>query len=336
MGATTRPLYGRGELERLLAPRSIAIVGISQNPGGFGNRTLANLDAYRGAIYLVNPKYESLDGRRCHPSLAALPESPDCVVVALPREAAEAALRQCAEVNAGGAIVFASGYGETGKPERIAEQARLAAIAQESGLRLLGPNCIGFANNLLGAGVLFQPGYETIRRADGRVGIVSQSGALGYSLAQGAMHGMAATHVLASGNSSDVDVCDLASYLIEVPGCGAIALVFEGAKEPARFLALGEKALAAGKPVVVFKMGIGSEGAAAAKSHTGTLAGSAAAYEAACRRAGFVVARGFDEVNELAAFLAKAGAPRAHGVAVMATSGGAAVMAADAAQDLGV
>ncbi len=336
MVTTTRPLYGRAELERVLAPRSIAIVGVSQREGGFGNRTLANMDAYQGEVFIVNPKYESLLGRRCYPSLAALPRSPDCVVLAVPREAAEAALKECVEVKAGGVIVYASGYAETGKPERIAEQERLAAIAVEGNVRLLGPNCIGIANNLLSAGALFQPEYPSIRRPGGRIAIVSQSGALGYSLAQGAMHGTAVTHVFAAGNSSDVDVCDLASYLIEVPECRSVAFLLEGVKDPARLLALGEKSLAAGKPIVVFKMGTGADGAAAAKSHTGTLAGSWDAYKAAFRRGGFIVAPGFEEVMELAAFFAKAPPPQAKGVAVMATSGGAAVMAADVATDLGI
>jgi len=336
LATTSRPLYARADLERLLAPRSIAIVGVSQRENGFGNRTLANMDAYGGEVFVVNPKYESLAGRRCYPSLAALPRSPDCVVIALPREATEEALRQCVAVKAGGAILYASGYGETGKPERLAEQERLARIARDGGVRLLGPNCIGIANNLIGAGALFQPEYASVRRPDGRIGIVSQSGALGYSLAQGAMHGTAATHVFAAGNSVDVDVCDLASYLVEVPECGAVAMLLEGVRDPARLLALGDKALAAGKPIVAFKMGTGEGGAAAAQSHTGTLAGSAQAYRAAFRRGGFVAAPGLEDVMELAAFLAKAPAPRARGVAVMATSGGAAVMAVDTAEDLGV
>ena len=120
MVTTSRALYGRADLERLLAPRSIAIVGVSQSANGFGNRTLANMDAYQGEVLIVNQKYDSLDGRRCYPSLAALPRSPDCVVVALPREAIEGAVRQCVEVKAGGAILYGSGFGETGKPERQA------------------------------------------------------------------------------------------------------------------------------------------------------------------------------------------------------------------------
>jgi acyl-CoA synthetase (NDP forming) len=336
MVTTTRPLYGRAELERLLAPRSIAIVGVSQKPDGFGNRTLANMDAFQGEVYIVNPKYGELEGRKCYPSLAALPQSPDCVVVALPREGVEGMLRQCVEVKAGGAILYASGFGETGKPERQAEQDRLVEIARAGNVRLLGPNCIGIVNNLVGAGAQFQPEFRSVNKPGGRIGIVSQSGALGYSLGQGAMHGTIATHIFASGNSCDVDVCDLASYLLEVPECRAVAFLFEGAKDPGRLLALGKKSLAVGKPIVTFKMGTGESGAAAARSHTGTLAGSAAAYRAAFQRGGFIAAAGFEEVMEHAAFLAKAPKPRGAGVGVMATSGGAAVMAADVAEDLGM
>ncbi len=332
----SRALYGRAELERLLAPRTIAIVGVSQAAGGFGSRTLANMDAYRGEVFPVNPRYETLDGRRCYASLGALPASPDCVVIALPREAVAATLAECVARKAGGAIVYASGYAETGKPEREAEQARLAGIAAQGNVRLLGPNCIGIANNLIAAGALFQPEYPSVRRPGGRIGVVSQSGALGYSLAQAAMHGTATTHVLAAGNSADVDVCDLASYLLEVEECRVVVLLLEGVREAARLLALGEKSRAAGKPVVVFKMGTGEEGAIAARSHTGTLAGSAAAYRAAFRRGGFVAAEGLEQVMELAAFFAKSPPPRAPGVAAMATSGGAAVMVADAAEVLGV
>ena len=158
--SATRALYGRADLERLLAPRTIAIVGVSQKADGFGNRTLANMDAFQGDVFIVNPKYDTLEGRRCYPSLAALPRSPDCVVVALPREGVEGVLRQCVEVKAGGAILYASGFGETGKPERQAEQDRLVQIARAGKVRLFGPNCIGIVNNLVGAGAQFQPEFR--------------------------------------------------------------------------------------------------------------------------------------------------------------------------------
>jgi len=330
-----RPLYGRDYLHRLLAPRTIALVGASAKPGAFGSRTLANLVKYHGTIRLVNPKYEKIGDRRCFPSLAALPEPPDCVVIALPREGVEQAVREAADVGAGGAIVFASGYAETGKADRIAEQARLTVCARQLRLPVLGPNCLGIVNNLLEAGVMFQA-YDELPRPPGRVGIVSQSGALAYTLIQGGRHGFGYTHMLSAGNSCDVDVLDLANYLVDEPECRAVACMLEGVSNAGRILELGDRARAAEKPVVVYKMAISESAAAAAKSHTGTLAGAAEAYAAAFRRAGFIAVNDLAEVSETTEFFSKAGRPQARGVAVIATSGGAAVMAADNAHAFGV
>lgn len=331
-----RPLYDHATLARLVDPRSIAIVGVSADPGGFGSRTLANLAHFAGPVYAVNPKYESLHGVRCFPSLAALPEIPDCVVVALPRERVEAVIADCAARGVGGAVIYASGYAETGLAERIAQQERLAAIAAGSGMRIVGPNCFGIANNLTRAAALFIPRHAGIPHRIGPVGIASQSGALGYTMVQAGERGLGFCHYLAAGNSCDVDVCDFASYLVEDPACRAIALCLEGVLSGARLLELGEKALAADKPVVVYKVATGSASAAAALSHTGTLAGSDAAYRAAFARAGFVVVEDLEAMLETASFLAKAGRSKAAGVAVMATSGGAAVITADMAEAFGV
>ncbi|RFP77951.1 CoA-binding protein [Hydrogenophaga borbori] len=336
MPSAPRPLYAPHELRRLIAPRSIAIVGASAKPGAFSGRTLENLAHYAGEIHLVNPRYEQLDGRPCHASLSALPSVPDCVVIAVPWQAALEAVREAAAVGAGGAIVYASGFSETGLPERIALQSAMSEIARDSGLRILGPNCLGMANNALGAGLLFQMGYAQLPRPRGRVGLVSQSGALGYALQQGAQHGMAYSHLLTAGNSCDVDALDLAHYLVQDPDCRSVACVFEAAGDADRLQALAEAAREAAKPVVVYKTAVGEAAAAAAQSHTGSLAGSAQAFEAAMRRGGFVRAHSLAELTEMADFLAKAPAPRASGVAVMATSGGAAIMCADASANHGL
>ena len=327
-----RPLYGRADLARLIDPQSVAIIGVSANPGGFGSRTLANLRHFAGRVYAINPKYPSLHGAPCHPSLAALPEVPDCVVIALPRESVEAAVEDCAARGVGGVIIFASGYAETGLPERKAQQDRLAEIAAAANLRIVGPNCFGIVNNLTRAGALFIPRFDTQPHHLGPVGIVSQSGALGYTMVQASERGVGFSHYFASGNSCDVDVCDFASYLVEAPECRAVALCFEGVNSGQRLLALGEKAAAADKPIVVYKVANGTASAAAALSHTGTLAGSDAAYRAAFERGRFVVVEDLEALFETAGFLAKAGRPKASGVAVMATSGGAAVITADMAE----
>lgn len=328
---TNRPLYGRADLSRLLAPRSVAIVGASAKPGAFSWRTTENMAHFVGDLFLVNPKHESVNGQVCYPSLSALPVIPDCVVVAVPQEAALEAVRAAGDLGVGGAIVYASGFAETGAPERIAQQRAMADIARGSGMRVLGPNCLGIANNLSGAGLLFQMGYSELERRIGRVGLVSQSGALGYAILQGTQHGFAYTHMLTAGNSCDVDSLDLANYLVEDPTCDVVACVLEAAGNAARLHALAERAREAAKPVIIYKTAVGEAAAAAAQSHTGSLAGSSHAFEAAMRRGNFVQVGSLAELTETANFFAKAPAPQAEGVAVMATSGGAAIMAADSA-----
>ena len=335
-GRSGRPVYGRKELGRLLEPQSIAIVGISANVGSFGQRTLVNLAHYRGRIYGVNPKYDEVHGLKCYPSLAALPEVPDCVALAVPREAVEPLVEQCAAIGAGGVIIFASGYAETGLAERERQQERLGAIAAASDLRIIGPNCIGMINNLSRAGVIFQPNYDKTPYLPGMVGLISQSGALGYTMVQACERGVGFSHYFTGGNCADVDVCDFISYLVEVPETRAIACLLEGIRDGERLLQAGEKALAADKPVVLYKMTTGAAAAAAAMSHTGSLAGSDAAYRAAFARTGIVAVDNLEAVFETASFLAKAGRPEAAGVAVVATSGGAAVIAADKAERHGV
>jgi acetate---CoA ligase (ADP-forming) len=148
---------------RLIAPRSIAVVGASPRPSSFGLRTIENLAHYAGEVYPVNAKYEAIAGRRCYGSLAALPQSPDCVVLVVPRDGVEAALEEAAAAGAGGAIVYASGYGELAREEAAAAQLRLAAIARAAKMPMLGPNCMGLVNNAFGAGMTFIPDYRACR-----------------------------------------------------------------------------------------------------------------------------------------------------------------------------
>ena len=336
MPAPRTGFYRHAELHRLLHPRSVAVVGASTRAGSFGERVLVNLADYRGAVYAVNPRYERIGDRLCHPSLAAIGAPVDCVVIAAAREAVEPIAREAAATGAGGAIVFASGYAETGKPERRAEQDRLTEIARSTGLRIAGPNTIGLVNAALEARATFMtitPIPPPGRRA---IGVVSQSGALGMSLAQGVARGASVSHVLTSGNSCDVDMADYIAYLAEDPACAAIACVFEGTSEPGRVLAAAQFAAERGKPLVVYKMATGTEGAAAAMSHTGALAGAHEAYRAAFARAGAVFVEDYERLLETASFFAKAGTPKASGAAVLVTSGGAGIMAADAAEAHGV
>jgi acyl-CoA synthetase (NDP forming) len=331
-----RAAYTRAELARLIAPRSVAIVGASPRAGSFGMRTLENLAHYGGAVYPVNAKYERVGERACYASLAALPQPPDCVVLVVPREGVEAALEEAAAAGAGGVIVFASGYGEMERADAGRSQRRLAEIARAAKMPMMGPNCMGLVNHALGAGMSFIPEYARVPRNPGGIAVVSQSGALGYSLAQAWDRGVGMRYFFSAGNSADVDVADLVAAMAEDPDVRAIACLFEGAPSAARMLEAGERARRAGKPVVVFKLGTSEDGAAAARSHTGSLAGSAVAWRALFDRAGFVTVEDFEALVETAGFLAVAGRPLARGVAAISGSGGAGVMAADKAAVHGV
>jgi len=333
---THRPIYTRAELDRLLAPKSIAIVGASPRAGSFGLRTLENLANFRGAVWPVNAKYPKIGDYACYPSLASLPGKPDLVALVVPREGVEAALTEAAAAGAGGVVVYASGYGEMARDEGAAEQRRLSDIARAARMPMLGPNCMGLVNHELGVGVSFIPEYSKMPRRVGPIAFVSQSGALGYCLAQAAERGLGYRYFFSVGNSADVDVADLIGAMAEDPGVRAIACLFEGVPDARRLLEAGERARTAGKPVIVYKLGVSEDGAAAARSHTGSMAGSAAAFRALFDRAGFAVADDYEALVEYAKFFAAAGKPLAKGVAVVSGSGGAGIIAADMAARHGV
>ncbi|MGE0383372.1 MAG: CoA-binding protein [Gammaproteobacteria bacterium] len=335
----TRAVYRRAQLRRLFEPRSIAIVGMSPRTGAYGERTFHNLTQvgrFSGRIHFVNARYDRIGDAPCHPDLRALPEVPDCVVIALPRELAEPVIAECAEIGAGGALLYASGYAEVDDPERAAQQARLASIARGSGLRVLGPNCLGFVDHWRGTAASFTGVSMAGALQSHAIGVVSQSGALAFALNQAVDRGVSIGAVLTAGNACDVDVADEIAFLAEDPRCRAIACLFEGLAAPERLAEAAAIAWTYGKPVVAYKIGRGPQGAGAARAHTGTVAGEYADWAALFERAGIVAVDDAEALIETAAFLAKAPAPRAAGVAVAATSGGAAIMAADMAESFGV
>ncbi len=326
-------LYAHAALSRVLAPRSIAVLGASPRAGAFGDRVLANLARYGGAVHPVNAKYAEIRGLPCHASVAAIPGGTDCAVIVTAREAVEPLAREAIAAGVGGIVIFASGYAETGKLARAADQDRLTALARESGVPIIGPNCIGITDYALGMRITFMPDAAIPAPTSRAIGVVSQSGAMGFALEQAAERGVAISHVLTSGNSCDVDMADYVAYLAGEESCGAIALLFEGMAKPARLVAAARLAAEAGKPLVVCKIATGEEGAQAAMSHTGSLAGSDAAWRAVLAREGAVVVDDFEALAETASFFLKAPPrPLAAGVAVICTSGGAGIMAADKAE----
>ncbi|MBO9499058.1 MAG: acetate--CoA ligase family protein [Novosphingobium sp.] len=331
-----RPVYTHAQMRRLVAPETVAVVGLSRNAASFGARTAANLVHFTGRTYGVNPSGGTIHGVECFPTIGDVPGAVDCAVVAVPVEAVEGVIEQCAAAGVGGCVVYASGFAETGREDRIALQRRIVAIARAADMRIVGPNSFGLINNVSRAGLSFSGRYGASPGRQGPVGIVSQSGGLAQALAQVTERGGSWSHFLAAGNSADVDVCDYVSYLAGDEHCRVIACIAEGLADGERLLEAGEAARAAGKPIVMVKIATGSAGAKAAMSHTGTLAGANAAYDAAYARAGIIKADNIEDVYPMAAFLAKAGRPKAPGVATVAASGGACVIALDKAEAAGV
>jgi acetyl-CoA synthetase len=273
---------------------------------------------------------------RCYASLADLPETPDCVVVAVKRELVEDVISECVALGVGAAIVFASGYAEVRDEARKAEQRRLADAAQGGGLLLAGPNTNGSSNFVNGAVLTFSPEMALDAPTANAVGVVSQSGAVGYAAGQAMRRGVNLSHVLVCGNSADIDVADYVAYLAKDDDCAAIVCMVEGLDDPVRLVRAAELAREADKPLVMFKAGRGEVAAAATLSHTGSIAGSHQAYVAALENASAIFVEDHEALLDTAAFLAKAPPPRSGGVAVATASGGWGVILADQAEAAGV
>lgn len=331
-----RPPLSATGLERLLRPETVALVGASANPRSLGGRTLANLAGFPGQLYRVNPNQSEIHGQPCYPDIASLPEAMDCVVLAIPAEGVESVARQCAQAQAGAVVVLASGYSETLVDEGAAAQARLVALAREAGMRVVGPNCVGVANQVHGLHAAFAefPRSELVPGC--RIGLVSQSGALALALSQGAEHGVSFSQVLTCGNSCDVDVADYVAFLAGEPQCDAIALAFEGVADLGRLRQALDLAVRKGKRVALCKVGTSEAGRAAVRYHTATDPGDPAQLDTWRLLPGVVVVERIEALVETAAFLAKVPAPQARGVAVLSGSGGTAILAVDAAARAGV
>ncbi|MDF3351963.1 acetate--CoA ligase family protein [Sulfitobacter sp. KE34] len=325
-------------LRRTLNPQSIAIIGASPRDGAFGQRVLGNLADFVGRIYPVNSRYETISDRKCYAGLTDLPEVPDCVVIVVGRNSVLKIVEECAAHGVGGVIIFASGFSETAKSEDVELQKRLTDIAKTSYMRIVGPNCLGVINIGLGAAMTFQEAPRKIAPwPRGSIGVISQSGALGVALSQATQRGCALSHVLTSGNSCDVDITDYIKFLVDDENCGAIACTFEGVLDGSKLVAAALRAAEAKKPLIVYKMAASDGGAAAAMSHSGTFAGSHDACCAILRRAGAIVVDSIDAMLETAAFFCKAPlVPQGKGAAVLTTSGGASIIAADSAEKYSV
>lgn len=322
------------DLSALVNPASIALVGASDRAGSIGAHTLTNLTEYsnfEGELYLVNPARDSVGGRPCHRSVSALPRVPDVVIVAVPANAVMPVLRECADRGVPFAIVFTSGFGETGDEGRLAEL-EMARIARNSGMRIYGPNVPGLANINRRLGMSFSPAFRLDQRS-GPIGLVTQGGGLGRTFMQAMDRGIGVGLFASTGNEVDLGISDFIHYMADAPDIQVIATVIEGVRDGARFAEAALHAARRGKPIVALKIGRSEYGVKAAQSHTASISGSAEVNSAVFRQLGIIEVDEMDELIDMAALLARA-QPRtgrgSDGVAVFTYSGGTAALAADA------
>jgi acyl-CoA synthetase (NDP forming) len=316
-------------IARLLQPRSVAVIGASSDPSKTAGRPVAYLKkhGFTGDIYPVNPRAETISGLRCYPDVASLPQAPDVGIVLLGAERAHEAVRALAERGTAAAIVLASGYTETGA-EGEARQRQLIEAA--GSMRLLGPNTIGLVNITDGIVLSASGALEVDHFIAGNIGVVSQSGGiLGSLLSRAAARGIGLSKLISTSNEVDLDLADFVDYLVDDPATSVIALYMESIRHPEKFRAAALRAAAAGKPLVVFKIGRSESGARAAVSHTGALAGADRMYDALFHQVGAIRAQSYADLLDIPAALASA--RRLHGkrVAILTSTGGAGTLVTD-------
>src|SRR5713101_7367807 len=325
-------------LTPLLAPTSVAIFGASNDPTRISGRSLRYYReaGYRGALYPINPTRDTVQGLRAYPDLATVPGPVECAVIAVPANLAIEAMEACVAKGVKAVVMFTAGFAETG-PEGRTMQERIIEIGRGGGIRLCGPNCLGLFNMRTGHTPTFSSFLEEGPTPPGPLGMVTQSGAFGtHLLALAARRGIQVGVWLSTGNEADVAVADGISFLADDPETTAIACYVEAIRDGALFAEAVARARANGKPVIAMKVGGSTIGAAAAASHTASLAGSDAVYDAALRQLGVERAKTPADLVEIAYACTRGRLPRSRRLAVVTMSGGAGVLMADAAEEEGL
>ena len=335
-------LKTRQAVECALNPRAVAILGASDDTQKWGGSILALLRKFGwpGRIVPVNPRADTVQGLPSFPTVAAAVQAGgpiDVAVIVVPEKLTEAAIADCAQSGVKVALMVTSQFAESG-PEGAALQARVLQIAGQGGMRIIGPNCMGYFNSHANLALLnSQALMRNSVLVKGEIALISQSGALaGAMLARAYDLGTGFSICVSLGNQADLEVCDFLDYAIDDAHSTVIALYVEGVKDGARFIRGLRRARAAGKPVLIVKAGRTALGQKAVASHTASLAGEYRAFEAAVRHAGAVLVDDFLELIAQAAAWTRLPAPSGPQVAVLSGSGGGGAVASDLVGESGL
>jgi acetyltransferase len=325
-------------VETLLKPRSIAIVGASESGGGGWAKSIYNNLAYAGfpaKTFLINPKRTELWGEKVYPDFASLGDRVDLALIIIPSEGVPAVLSEGAANGLRCALIFASRFGEGGDEEGARRGAEIKAISEQSGLRLSGPNCMGAIS--IQDRFWIYPSAKIRTLPTGSVGVVFQSGGtFQFWLHQGALRGLGYTYAISSGNEIDLDLADYINFMVDDERTKLICCMVEGVRRPHAFLAAAEKALQTNKPILMVKVGSSAAGQAAARSHTGALAGDDRVFNAVCEKFGVIRCHSLDDMIETALAFSQGQLPRGPRAAMVIASGGAKGLFLDYAHEEGV
>jgi acetyltransferase len=318
----------RRDLDPLFDPESLAIVGASPD-SWYASRITDNLLSYGydGDVYLINPNREEAWDRNCYDSIADVPETVDLAVVVVPREVVVDVVREAGEEGVPTALVITTGFSEA--DERGMElEAELKATAEEAGIRVAGPNCIGLANAQEG---LVLTGLCSRQPEPGHIGLASQSGALSFAtfFENAADEDTHFSHIISTGNEVDQGLADYVEYMAADPDCEVICTYIEGVSEPRRFIEVARETVATGTPVLAVKVGSSEVAQEAAESHTGSLTGNDEVWDAAFGQAGIERVPDIPDLTSRASAHAAFDPPDSSRVCVASTSGGLATLLAD-------
>lgn len=319
----------RSRFHALFNPRSIAVVGASTRANSVGRAVLSNilLHGYTGVVYPVNPKATSILGVRAHPSVLEIPEEVDLAVIIIPSGAVPHVLEQCGERGIKGGVVISAGFKELGAEGAKREEAA-GQVARRFGIRLIGPNCLGIINT--DPQVSLNASFARTMPRPGNIAFISQSGAIGVAALEYAeAERIGLSKFVSVGNKADVNENDLLAYLKDDPQTDVILLYLEDLTDPKGFIQLAQE-VSRNKPILAIKSGRTMEGAKAASSHTGALAGSDEAYDSLFAQCGVLRVESLEDLFDYAVAFATQPLPKGKRVAIVTNAGGPGIMATDA------
>ncbi|HEV8690695.1 MAG TPA: acetate--CoA ligase family protein [Ideonella sp.] len=327
------PLDPRAALQRALSPRSIAVIGASDNANKIGGRPIAYLSrfGFKGQVFPINPARSEVQGLRCYKTLADLPDVPDVAIIAVPGDLAVQAVDECAQAGVCVGIIMSSGFGEV-HAEGKQQERIMRERARAAGMRLVGPNSQGLANFGTGAVASFSTMFTEVQPADGPIGIISQSGAMAvipYGLLR--ERGLGVRHSHATGNDCDVTVCELATVVAEDPELKLLLLYLEGIPDPWNLAEAARIARERDLPMAVLKSGRTAAGQVAAQSHTGALANEDRTVDAFLREHGIMRAQSMADLVDSAPLYLQGWRPKGRRLVAISNSGAVCVLTANAA-----